>query len=98
MLQLGHLYETAYSRLDYHSRFYDQGLSDLSQSFISPSWDPIGKTLDPLDLSESRRLRSELGWVHDAFNVYYLEVLRDYLAELEAVIGSVEESLAVEGD
>ena len=98
MLQLGHLYETAYSRLDYHSRFYDQGLSDLAQSFISPSWDPVGKTLDVLNLSESRRLRSELGWVHEAFNIYYLEVLRDYSAELEEAIGSVEEFLTVNGD
>jgi hypothetical protein len=94
MLQLGHLYETAYSRLDYHSRFYDQGLSDLFQAGISPRWEPIAKTLRTGDVEEIRRLRNDLGWVHGAFSAYYVETLREYLVELDAVIVSVEDFLA----
>ena len=93
MLQLGHLYETAYSRLDYHSRYYDQGLSDLFQEEISPFWDPVTHTLRTDDPDETRRLRNQLGWVHGAFNVYYIETLRGYQAELEAAITSVEKFL-----
>jgi hypothetical protein len=95
MLQLGHLYETAYSRLDYHSRFYDQGLSDLFQREVSPKWDPVARTLRTDDLAEIRRLRSDLGWVHGAFSAYYVETLREYSIELDAVIAAVEDFLEV---
>ena len=95
MLQLGHLYETAYSRLDYHSRFYDQGLSDLFQTLISPRWDPVAKTLRADDVDEIRRLRNDLGWAHGAFSAYYVETLREYLVELDEVIESVEDFLTV---
>jgi hypothetical protein len=95
MLQLGHLYETAYSRLDYHSRFYDQGLSDLFKTVISPRWDPVANTLRTDEFNEIRRLRNDLGWVRGAFSAYYVETLREYLIELNAVIASVEDFLAV---
>jgi len=90
MLQLGHLYETAYSRLDYNSRFYDQGLSDFFQREISPRWDPDRRTLRTDDLEEIRRLRSDLGWAHGAFSTYYVETLREYSMELDAAIAAVE--------
>lgn len=93
MLQLGHLYETAYSRLEYHSRFYDQGLSDLFRTAISPNWDPAASTLRVVDGDEMRRLRNELGWVHGAFNVYYIQTLREYLPELDAAIASLDKFL-----
>lgn len=63
MLQLGQLYETAYSRLDYVSQFYDRLLTDQLQKMVIANWDPDEATLLTSDPDEIRRFRSELVWI-----------------------------------
>ena len=89
ILQLGHLYETAYSRLDYVSQFYDRILTDQLQKTVIANWDPDEATLLTSDPDEIRRFRSELVWI-EKWNVSYRELLIGYLAELTEAIVSVE--------
>ncbi|MDH3428159.1 MAG: DUF6090 family protein [Gemmatimonadota bacterium] len=95
--RLGNLYENINDRLIYNGEYYDSDLSTLAFGSIVTMWDSRARRLltrDPIELAVfSNRLR----FMYHGWNQYYLALLDEYEAEVEALIGAVSEHLAAHG-
>jgi len=80
VLQLGQLYETAYGRLEYNSRFYDEEMFAEFRSTEAMRWANYRRDGDPLvdDPVEVRRLAGRLSRIHGFWTLWYRDLLLEY--------------------
>ena len=96
VLQLGQLYETAYGRLEYNSRFYDEEMFAEFRSTEAMRWDNYRRGGQPLvdDPVEVRRLAGRLSRIHSMWTLWYRDLLIEYEDDVLHAIGAVEQYLA----
>ena len=97
VLQLGHLYETIYPRIDYNSRYYDESLLAVIRQSPVIRWQSIGSAPLTGDTAGVARLASSLEWVHLAWNLWYRDLLVGYREDLAATIEAVDDYLSGHG-
>lgn len=90
VLQLGQLYETVYSRIDYNSSFYDNELGATLRSTTAIRWNTLGTRPLNSDQEEVERLASRLEMVHITWNIWYRDLLLDYEGDVAEAIAAVE--------
>ncbi|MDH3208320.1 MAG: DUF6090 family protein [Gemmatimonadota bacterium] len=90
VLQLGQLYETIYSRIDYNSSFYDQELGATLRSTTAIRWNTLQTRPLTSDQDEIERLASRLEMVHVTWNIWYRDLLMDYEGDVSEAIAAVE--------
>ena len=95
--RLGNLYENINSRIEYNGRYYDTDLSVFTASSATSIWDSRhGQLLthDPVALAVFwNKLRNMyFGW-----NVYYLDLLAQYQADVDELIKAVDQHLQERG-
>jgi hypothetical protein len=96
VLQLGQLYETAYGRLEYNSRFYDEEMFAEFRSTEAMRWDNYRSGGQPLvdDPVEVRRLAGRLSRIHSMWTLWYRDLLIEYEDDVLDAIAAVERYLA----
>ena len=96
VLQLGQLYETAYGRLAYNSRFYDEEMFAEFRSTEAVRWENYRTGGHPLvdDPIEVRRLAGRLSRIHSMWTLWYRDLLLEYEDDVLDAIAAVEQYLA----
>ncbi len=86
---LGTFYERVNERLEYNGRDYDFSLNAIARETISAVWDPVAHR--PMTGAEAGvpKLRNQLRFMHLFWNRFYLDLLRSYSAELDALLAEV---------
>jgi hypothetical protein len=92
VLELGQLYETAYGRLEYNSRFYDEEMFTEFRETEAMRWENYRTGGHPLvdDPAEVRRLAERLSRIHSMWTLWYRDLLREYEDDVLDAIGAVE--------
>jgi hypothetical protein len=87
---LGQLYETQYPRIDYNSRFYDEGLGRLFQDEPVISWTTL--YTDPIQGSarEIAHFASQLEWLRSTWTVWYIDTLSQFREDVEQAVQAID--------
>lgn len=91
--RLGNLYENINDRLIYNGEYYDSDLSTFIFRAVFSTWDSYTSRLLSEDPGALATLRNQLRFMYSAWNQYYLTLLDEYEAEVEALITEVGEHL-----
>ncbi|HUG01604.1 MAG TPA: inorganic pyrophosphatase [Longimicrobiales bacterium] len=83
-------YERTNERREYNGRDYDFSLNAVMRETVPTVWDAVGGRPGPDAEGGLRRLRSQLRFMHFAWNQFYLGLLRDYSAELDALLAEID--------
>ena len=93
VLELGQLYETIYARIDYNSALYDGEVTALLQAADVVQWSSLETAPLADDPVRAARLRDGLARLHRTWNLWYRDLLADYLDDVESAVAAVEAHL-----
>ena len=95
VLQLGQLYESTFTRIEYNGRYYDEGLFALLPNPTVVRW----QTLDSQPLAggptDRAALASALEFLHMGWNQWYRDLLISYRGDVTDAISAVERYLGI---
>jgi len=98
VLQLGQLYETIYTRIDYNSRLYDEDLIATLRPLSAIRWGDLEDQPLTTNRTEIERLADSLKRIHITWNLFYRDLLVRYEDDVRDAIAAVEVFLGDEAD
>ncbi len=90
VLQLGQLYETIYTRIDYVSQLYDEELNATLRALSAIRWGDLEGQPLTTNRTEIERLAASLQRIHISWNLFYRDLLVGYEDDVESAITAVE--------
>ena len=95
--RLANLYEHTNSRLDYNGTNYDDGVEDLARNAMPLVWDRVNDRLITTNEAAIAGFRGQLEWLSD-WNIFYRELITDWMQEVDAVLAGVDDHLRLLAD
>ncbi|NQV72577.1 hypothetical protein HQ496_05600 [bacterium] len=93
VLELGQLYESVYTRIEYNSAPYDQWLQTIMMDSKAIQWHSLQSRPLTNDPEELERLLSSLEWIRIGWNEWYQELLTGFRSDVADAINSVQKYL-----
>lgn len=88
--RLANFYESTHSRLEYAGRDYDYNVNDVSRVTMTRAWDFEGQRPRMNAQTGIAELWGQIRYLRLSWNQYYIELLDDYGAEMETLLGELE--------
>lgn len=95
--RLGNFYESVNNRVIDNGNAYDESVDDVGRNSAVHFWDPATGRLLTTEPTQIAVFRNQLRYLHESWNVWYLDLLGDYEGLLDALIGELEEYLGAHG-
>ncbi|MGD8495427.1 MAG: DUF6090 family protein [Gemmatimonadales bacterium] len=95
--RLGNFYESVNDRVIDNGNDYDASVDDVGRNSAIHYWDPSAGRLLTSEAAETAVFRNQLRYLHESWNVWYLDLLGAYERQLDALIGEIETYLQAHG-
>lgn len=93
--RLANFYESTHTRLEAAGRDYDFNVNEVARVTASRAWDWQQMRPRMNGESEVAELFGQLRYLRLSWNQYYIDLLDDYGAEMEALLGDLEAYLSL---
>ena len=93
VLRLGDFYESLNARVVDNGDDYDDNLNDIARNSAPEYWDGANGRLLTTDAEELVKFRNQLRYLHNSWNIWYLDLLDEYQLALDSLILEIESYL-----